>query len=104
MRGFDTPNRLPGFWLNFEEALNGRLLAGTNDPSASSSSLSPEFTRLAQLTGNDKYYDAIDRVRQFLVRSQDHTRLPGMWPTTLDFRHEAANGDTLTLGALADSL
>lgn len=27
-----------------------------------------------------------------------------MWPTTMDFRNEAANGDAFTLGALSDSL
>ncbi len=102
---FDTPNRLPPFWLNFEKARAGTQEAGTNDASASPCSLSLEFARLSQLTGDPKYYDAIDRVMKFLARSQDNTTMPGMWPTLLDFRDERADkGDAFTLGALADSL
>ncbi|KAK2595840.1 hypothetical protein N8I77_013633 [Diaporthe amygdali] len=103
--GFDTPNRMPGFWFNFDDARNGRQLAGTHDPSASPASLALEFTRLAQLTGEDKYYDAIDRVRAFLARTQDETQLPGMWPVALNFQRQEVVGDnSFTLGALADSL
>lgn len=102
---FDTPNRMPGFWLDFAAARTGRQLAGTHDPSASPASLSLEFTRLAQLTGNSKYYDAIERVRALLARTQHATQLPGMWPIAINFRNEDAGGDTaFTLGALADSL
>lgn len=102
--GFDTPNRMPGFWMNFKEAKNGELLAGTNDPSASPASLCVEFTRLAQITGNDKYYDATDRVTRFLEKTQQKTLLPGMWPIALDFRNLAVKDNRFTLGALADSL
>jgi mannosyl-oligosaccharide alpha-1,2-mannosidase len=102
--GFDTPNRLPGFWLDFAKARSGRLVAGTNDPSASPCSLSMEFTRLSQLTGDSKFYDATDRVTRFLERIQNDTLLPGMWPTTLNFQSEKAVDSSFTLGALADSL
>ena len=101
---FDTPNRLPGFWLNFEDAKQGAQVAGVNDPSASPCSLSLEFTRLSQLTGNPKYYDAISRVTDFLERTQDQTKLPGMWPRTINFRGENLLESGFTLGALADSL
>lgn len=102
--GFDTPNRMPGFWFNFENARAGTQLAGTHDASASPASLGLEFTRLAQLTGENKYYDAIERIRAFLARSQSETKLPGMWPVAIDFQHEQANDNSFTLGALADSL
>lgn len=101
---FDTPNRLPGFWLNFKDAKEGKQVAGTNDPSAAPGSLTLEFTRLSQLTGDSKYYAAADGVTRFLERVQDETALPGMWPTVLDFRHETAGSTYFTLGALADSL
>ncbi|KAL1883304.1 hypothetical protein Daus18300_000362 [Diaporthe australafricana] len=81
---FDTPNRMPGFWLDWEQAKSGTQTAGTNDPSASPASLSLEFTRLAQLTGNDKYYDAIERIRKFLAESQERSRLPGLMPEIFD--------------------
>lgn len=101
---FDTPNRLPGFWINFQDALDGKQVAGVNDPSASPSSLCMEFTKLSQLTGDPKWYDATDRVTRFLERIQNNTALPGMWPTSLNFQYEEANDNSFTLGALADSL
>ncbi|KAA8563731.1 hypothetical protein EYC84_011750 [Monilinia fructicola] len=102
---FDTPNRTPGFWLTFEDAKAGRQLAGTHDPSSGPTSLSLEFTRLSQLTGDDKYYDAIDRMRQLLERTQEQSLLPGMWPTMVNFREGTVRGDnSFSLGALADSL
>lgn len=101
---FDTPNRIPGFWLNFEDAAKGRQVAGTNDPSASPASLCLEFTRLSQLTGDDRYFDAADRVTTFLEGVQNTTLLPGMWPLTLNFQKEEADGYVFSLGALADSL
>ena len=47
-------------------------------------SLSMEFTRLAQLSGEPKYYDAIARITDALEEYQNSTRLPGMWPTYID--------------------
>jgi mannosyl-oligosaccharide alpha-1,2-mannosidase len=43
-----------------------------------------EFTRLAQITKEPKYYDAIARITDALEEWQNHTRLPGMWPTYVD--------------------
>ncbi|EGO55952.1 hypothetical protein NEUTE1DRAFT_68020 [Neurospora tetrasperma FGSC 2508] len=103
--GFDTPNRMPGFWFNFEEAKRGAQVAGTNDPSASPCSLSLEFTRLSQLTGDQKYYDAITRISNFLNRTQTESKLPGMWPRNINFREERVDVEShFTIGALADSL
>ncbi|KAF5673881.1 alpha-mannosidase [Fusarium heterosporum] len=101
---FDTPNRMPGFWLNFEDARKGKQVAGIHDPSASPGSLVMEFTRLSQITGDPKFYDATDRVTQFLVKTQNSTLLPGMWPVCLDFQNEQVHDNTFSLGALADSL
>ncbi|KAI1329929.1 glycoside hydrolase family 47 protein [Xylariaceae sp. FL0255] len=102
---FDTPTRMPPFWLNFEHARTGKLLPGTRDPSASVTSSSLEFTRLAQLTGDDKYYDAIDRVTRLLDQTQELTNLPGMWPTFFNLRDMIFDRERqFTLGALADSL
>jgi mannosyl-oligosaccharide alpha-1,2-mannosidase len=101
---FDTPNRMPPFWLNFEQAKAGQQVADTHEPSASPASLSMEFSRLALLTGEDKYYDAVDRIRAFLERTQNKTSLPGMWPTMIDFQHEGVSESSYCIGALADSL
>jgi mannosyl-oligosaccharide alpha-1,2-mannosidase len=102
--GFDTPNRLPGFWFDFDKAIKGTQIAGTNDASAAPASLCLEFTRLSQITGDPKYYAATDRVTRFLEKIQFETSLPGLWPVTLDFRNERAKLHVYTLGALADSL
>ncbi|KAK1487330.1 glycosyl hydrolase family 47 [Colletotrichum cuscutae] len=102
---FDTPNRMPPFWLDFQLAKEGKLVAGTSDPSASPCSLSLEFTRLSQVTGDHKYFDAIERVKLFLESTQRETQLPGMWPALINFRDESVlQHNEFTLGALADSL
>ncbi len=102
---FDTPNRMPVFWMRFREARRGELAAGTHDPAASVTSSGLEFTRLAQLTGDNKYYDAIDRVTQLLDLWQNKTTLPGMWPTYFNMNSMLLNSDqSYTLGALSDSL
>jgi mannosyl-oligosaccharide alpha-1,2-mannosidase len=76
-------------------------------------SLSLEFTRLAQLTGNDKYFDAIQRIMNELEKWQTKKTLPGMWPALVDsskYNQSILIGspyvgldETFTLGALADS-
>lgn len=108
LAAFDTPTHIPGFWLNFQDAAKGHQSAGSGDPSAAPTSLSLEFTRLAQLTGNDKYYAAIDVVSSMLQKTQKNTLLPGMWPTLLNFQSwETAGAQPhaeFGLGALADSL
>lgn len=43
-----------------------------------------EFTRLAQLTQKDRYYDAIARITNALDKWQMHTNLPGLFPTHVD--------------------
>ncbi|KAK0744344.1 glycoside hydrolase [Apiosordaria backusii] len=102
---FDTPNRLPPFWLDFQKAKHGGLRAGTNEPSATAASLTLEFTRLAQLTGEERYYDAVGRVVDFLEGTQGRTKLPGMWPRMVNYRDGTADADgVFSLGALADSL
>ena len=85
LSAFDTPNRMPqtyyywrpDFASNAHPASNSVVLAEIG-------SLSMEFTRLAQLTGEHKYYDAIARITDNFEGFQNHTRLPGMWPTNLD--------------------
>ncbi|KAJ4289256.1 hypothetical protein N0V88_007006 [Collariella sp. IMI 366227] len=103
--GFDTPNRMPPFWLEFYPAKKGSQLAGLNDPAASPCSLSLEFTRLSLLTGNPKYYDAVARINDFLEQSQDESKIPGLWPKHINFRDKRVDQDAgFTLGALADSM
>lgn len=46
--------------------------------------LSVEFTRLAQITKEPRYYDAIARITNEFEAWQNNTRLPGMWPLAVD--------------------
>jgi len=67
-------------------------------------SLSLEFTRLSQLTGDEKFFDAIQRISDLFEKSQNKTRLPGMWPVVVSPQNEGFGlADGFTLGAMADS-
>lgn len=82
---FDTPNRMPDTYYYWRpQFASQRHRASTRVVLAEIGSLSMEFTRLAQLTGEHKYYDAIARITDNLEEFQNKTRLPGMWPTYLD--------------------
>ena len=82
---FDTPNRMPQTYYRWTPAhASQSKRAGSRVVLAELGSLSMEFTRLAQLTGEPKYYDAIARITDELEDFQNRTRLPGMWPTSLD--------------------
>ena len=68
-------------------------------------SLSLEFTRLSQLSGDAKYFDAVQRITEHFSRQQNMTRLPGMWPVVVNAKEARFTDDnTFTLGAMADSL
>ena len=82
---FDTPNRLPILYYQWQpESVSQPHRAGTVGV-AELGSMSMEFTRLAQLTGKPKYYDAVARITNALEDLQDKgTNLPGLFPENLD--------------------
>jgi mannosyl-oligosaccharide alpha-1,2-mannosidase len=85
MGAFDTPNRMPVtyyYWAPSYASQPHR--AGTRVVLAELGSLSVEFTRLAQITGERKFYDAIARITDALEKWQMETTLPGLWPAELD--------------------
>lgn len=68
-------------------------------------SLSLEFTKLSQLTGDMRYYDAVRRVADQFDSSQLDTHLPGMWPVVVDaVKPSFTSGKDFTLGAMSDSV
>lgn len=82
---FDTPNRMPVTYPRWAPQYTSQPhRAGTRVVLAEIGSLSVEFTRLAQLTKEPKYYDAIARITDEFEAWQNNTRLPGMWPTYVD--------------------
>ncbi|KAK3305835.1 glycoside hydrolase family 47 protein [Chaetomium strumarium] len=85
---FDTPNRMPVLYYNWKPAFSANpKRASTSAGVAELGSLSMEFTRLAQLTGEDKYYDAVARITDALedLQNREHaTAIPGIFPEHLD--------------------
>ncbi len=60
---FDTPNRMPILYYNWKPAYASQTQRASSSASiAELGSMSMEFTRLAQLTGKIKYYDAVARI------------------------------------------
>lgn len=66
-------------------------------------SLTVEFTRLTQLTGDPKYFDAVQRITDELELSQNTTKIPGLWPTFVDANKLEFSGTDFTMGGCADS-
>ena len=103
---FDTPNRMPKTPWYWKPAVDGeKQEAGTSTLIAELGSLSLEFTRLSQLTGDMRFFDAISRITDMLYEQQNKTLLPGMWPFVVDAKNgNLMHGNTFTLGAMSDSL
>lgn len=90
------------FW---QPALDGEeQSANTVTLIAEIGSLTLEFTRLSQITGNPKYYDATARIMMEFERSQSKTKIPGLWPTTVNAKELSFDSSSFTLGGMADSL
>ncbi|CAK7243165.1 MAG: hypothetical protein STHCBS139747_004676 [Sporothrix thermara] len=105
LAAFDTAGHMPANRFHFDRAWLGRLEPSDHEAAAAAGTLSLEFTKLAQLTGDHRFYDAIDRITRELARVQDTTTLPGLWPTFLDLQGGLeTSGHTYTLGGMADSL
>ncbi|KAL7918381.1 glycoside hydrolase [Trichoderma austrokoningii] len=100
---FDTPNRLPSHWLDFEKAKQGQTIAEDRMSAAAGGTLCMEFTRLSMLTGNNKYYDAVERIKIFFRRFQNETTLPGMWPVWMNYRDEEMPENHYSIAGSADS-
>lgn len=103
---FDTPNRMPLTRWDVEAGRKGaEQPASEGALVAEVGSLSLEFTRLSQLTGNPKYFDAISRITEVLDDHQGLTNLPGLWPVLVNARDQIFYKDAgFTLGGMADSL
>ncbi|KAL8760332.1 MAG: hypothetical protein Q9199_000114 [Rusavskia elegans] len=85
MGAFDTPNRMPMTYYLWKPTFASQPhRAKTRVVLAEIGSLSMEFTRLAQITKETKYYDAIARITDELEKWQDNTKLPGLWPLKVD--------------------
>lgn len=78
---FDTPNRIlvNGWYPAVAIAGEDQILGDSS--MAQLGSLSLEFTHLSQLTGDMRWYDAIQRITTIFDEQQSRTMIPGLWPT-----------------------
>ncbi|KAF2420302.1 putative endoplasmic reticulum mannosyl-oligosaccharide 1,2-alpha-mannosidase [Tothia fuscella] len=103
---FDTPNRLPVTRWWWKLAVQGeKQEAQPHALSAEIGSLTVEFTRLSQLTGNPKWFDAVQRITNALEAQQTETHIPGLWPIVFNAASGVFTTDTtFTMGGMSDSL
>lgn len=102
---FDTPNRMPiTRWSAKMAAAGENQSAAEQGIIAELASFSLEFTRLSQLTGDMRYYDAVTRVTAVLAEQQNGTKIPGLWPVGINVQKPDLTQDNLfSLGTMADS-
>jgi mannosyl-oligosaccharide alpha-1,2-mannosidase len=103
---FDTPNRMPITRWSWRGASEGtKQEAGEMTLLAEIGSLTLEFTRLTQLTGDPRFFDAVQRIMDIFEAQQQETKMPGLWPVLVNAKKANFTEDTgFTLGAMADSL
>lgn len=105
-KAFDTPNRLPITRWNFKAAIDGVAQEASDQVLVSEiGSLTLEFTRLSQITGDPRYFDAVQRIMDVFEAQQGKTKVPGLWPVVVNAKTgDFANYGGFTLGGMADSL
>lgn len=82
---FDTPNRMPLLYYRWEDkATKVRRRAAQGAIVAELGSMTVEFTRLAQLTGNDTYFDAVHRITVELQKAAPDQVIPSLFPALVD--------------------
>ena len=104
-RAFDTSNHMPVTRWRWKSAMNGEEQeAGESTLIAEIDSLTLEFTRLSQLTGDLKYFDLIERVMTEIYKAQSKTHIPGLWLVVMNVRQMTFTNRGFTLDGMADSL
>ncbi|KAL5440232.1 hypothetical protein PMIN07_005099 [Paraphaeosphaeria minitans] len=104
--GFNTKNKMPVDFISFEDAKKGSgLVVERLVVSASPGTITLEFSRLSQITGDNKYYAAVSHIMDMFYEQQNKTKLPGMWPMMVSMVNEdAISGYQFTIGGNADSM
>ncbi|KAL4724799.1 hypothetical protein ACLX1H_008245 [Fusarium chlamydosporum] len=102
---FDNAEHMPPHTISFRDLKEGKGRPEPRQSTATLGSMSLEFTRLSQQTGNPKYYDAIDFITKAFERTQNETAIPGLWPLQINAQDGfKVTDDTFGLGANSDSL
>jgi mannosyl-oligosaccharide alpha-1,2-mannosidase len=86
--------------------LDGEIqIAPTNEIIAELGSFTLEFTRLSQITGDPKWFDAAQRIMNAFESEQSKTLIPGLWPVGVNPLTLNLHTDKkFTVGAMADSV
>ncbi|KAL4810669.1 glycoside hydrolase [Aspergillus unguis] len=102
---FDTASHMPITRWNPHKAAGGeRQVPAAQGIIAEMASSSLELTRLSQLTGDMRFFDAISRVTDALDDQSSKTRIPGLWPVGVDVQKpDLTKGSTFSFGGMADS-
>lgn len=103
---FNTNNYMPVDFINFQTAKAAlEQTVESQVVSASPGTITLEFSRLSQITGNDRYYAAVSQVMEVFRTGQNNTKLPGMWPMYVSMNtKDVISGYQFTIGGNADSL
>lgn len=83
LRAFDTPNRIPLLQFPWNSELRNRFPFQESNI-GELGGLSLEFTKLSQLTKDNKYYDAIQRVYRMASASVGEFDIDYLFPTVVD--------------------
>jgi mannosyl-oligosaccharide alpha-1,2-mannosidase len=104
--GFNTKNGMPVDFIDFESAKQGKGLSVELEVvSASPGTITLEFSRLSQITGDNKYYAAVSNLMDVFYEQQNDTLLPGMWPMMVHMSDkDVTSGYQFTIAGNADSL
>lgn len=82
---FDTPNRMPILYYQWRPEAVAQPRRASIVNTAEVGSLVMEFTHLAQLSGKQKYYDAVARITNaFEGLQRNGTAIQGIFPEMLD--------------------
>lgn len=102
-KAFNTENGVPVPYYDWQQPSTGKLPGENRVIIAQIGSLSMEFIRLSQVTGDTKYADAIQLVTNQLEWTQNSTTLPGIWPSQVDTGgpNISFTSQSYTLGAFA---
>ncbi|APA09239.1 hypothetical protein SS1G_14236 [Sclerotinia sclerotiorum 1980 UF-70] len=106
-QAFNTESGIPTpyYWWEKELSEGEKILGENGVLLAQIASLSIEFIRLSQVTGDQKYEKSIQKITDQLENIQNTTVLPGMWPSQVNCMGSnlASASLSFTLGAFADS-
>lgn len=105
-KAFDTQSGLPVPYYYWKRDTSGKLPGEDKVIIAQIASLSLEFIRLSQVTGDPKYAAQIQIVTGQLAHMQNLTALPGMWPIQANCtgEHLSFQDKTFSLGVLAGEI